>query len=46
MESGLTEPEAPDPDTLTVISNLETKMEALEDIESEMPQGENLYILF
>ena len=42
MESGLTEPEAPDPDTLTVISNLETKMEALEDIESEMPPGKNL----
>ena len=42
MESDLTEPEPPDPDTLIVISNLETKMEALEDIEGEIPQGENL----
>lgn len=44
MESGLTQPdpEPPDPETATLFSNLETKMEALESLESEMPGGENL----
>ena len=46
MDSGLTQPE-PDSEqfetgTVISISNLETKMEeALDDIQSEMPEGEN-----
>ena len=48
MESGLTDiPSEPsDIETSTVISNLETKMEALESLESELPQGETLCNFF
>ena len=43
MESGLTDlPEHHDIETSTVFSNLETRMEALESLESEMPEGEAL----
>ena len=42
MESGLTDLPEHDIETSTVISNLETTMESLQSLESEMTEGESL----
>ena len=42
MESGLTDLPEHDIETSTAISNLETTMESLQSLESEMTEGESL----